>query len=85
MIGISCSNVQSDSLILKVFLQYLQNKMRNLSILLILILAKAIYLLEIDKMKTMSFASDFQINSTIVRHKRYLDFIPKSRMFVSNN
>lgn len=59
--------------------------MRILSILLILILANAIYSLEIDKIKRMSFASDFQMNSTIVRHKRYLDFIPKSRMFVSNS
>lgn len=49
-------------------------------LMLVLILVKAIYSIE---MAEMSLASNPTANTTIVRHKRYLDFIKKSRMFVS--
>lgn len=40
---------------------------------------------EADQLNKMSLLSDRPGNATIVRYKRYLDFLPKSRMFVSGN
>ncbi|XP_055315513.1 uncharacterized protein LOC129575653 [Sitodiplosis mosellana] len=61
--------------------------MRSVSILLILTLVLTITIcsVAIDDMNMKSLASDPPINTTIVRHKRYLDFIPKSRMFFRTN
>lgn len=60
--------------------------MKRVSILLILtlVLAVTFCLAEMDHLTQMSLASNKPTNTTIVRHKRYLDFIPKSRMFVSS-
>lgn len=64
-----------------------EDRMRTVRILLILTLVLTVVIcsIEIDDTKRMSLALNPPANTTIVRHKRYLDFIPKSRMFVSNH
>lgn len=63
----------------------LSNKMKrvNMSLIYLLILLNGISALKSVDYKPMSLASNQPMNATIVRYKRYLDFIPKSRMFVS--
>lgn len=55
----------------------------NTLLIWFLVLVNTISSTEISKTRQMSMPSDAPTNSTIIRHKRYLDFLPKSRMFVS--
>lgn len=50
----------------------------------LLVLCKCVCSFENGDLQRMSLASDGPNNgTTFIRYKRYLDFIPKSRMFVS--
>lgn len=51
--------------------------------LLVLLICMIVPFSEAAQLNKMSLSSDYPGNATVVRYKRYLDFLPKSRMFVS--
>lgn len=67
-----------------VSIESLKKKMKLETTIYLLVLCECAWSIEIGDLQRMSLASDRPSNATtLIRYKRYLDFIPKSRMFVS--